>query len=281
MARINISEFQFAFTFFHHYCNLNKNRVHRFLIPSLQQEGSTTHPAAGADLVVNDNLFFQFKMPDYLSTLGASEIKKKQLPKSFLNYFRFYIKNAPVSCQFNTLLAVAKRSKNKVRYIAPLFHSEADFSAFFQSSPQDALKMIISVDFKQFCNSDPGLDQTDNHKICYSIKSVNDHSLGYLFSQPKKIEVKKGIERLRSKGLSGDLEDYVAEYTLPKQIMDFPTTVGDMIESLKKTIGLNNNESYTLEQMQRELIIKYDIFWMPVVQSEEQRVLLEKMNRYS
>jgi hypothetical protein len=54
MAKIHISETQFAFAFFHKYLLLKEHSSIRFVFPTLFEEGNVKSPYGGADLVINN-----------------------------------------------------------------------------------------------------------------------------------------------------------------------------------------------------------------------------------
>jgi len=188
MAYINISETQFAFTFFHKYLLLNKTDDLSFVFPSLRQEGDPNNEIAGADLVVNTNLFFQFKNVELLKTRNGSEILNGLITDIDPPYFRLWIKNNPPSKQFDLLVKAASKKGNIVRYVSPLFdyksnkEDEDAFKVFFKASPIEAMNYVCTIDFKQFLKSPRLKISPDNsHKICYSRESVLSRKFCYVF----------------------------------------------------------------------------------------------------
>jgi len=269
MSRISLSETQFAFAFFHKYLLLNKDEDVTFCFPSLRQEGDPEFDYAGADLVIDTNLFFQFKMPDFLRNRNSTEIIAGHLDGNFRPYYRFYIKNSGPSNQFNLLKKAARNPLNIVRYISPMFHIERQqsdddaFYAYFRMTPEKSMNYVCSINFDQFVRPPETYLSSDNsHKICYNTDSVLSN-YAFLFSDPKSIIAEKGL----------------IEYTNQKLIFnDNPNSFQTIESALRYVQELFLTESQTdpkaftnIEQLQTELIVKHNIFWMPVLRSRSKR----------
>ena len=267
MGRISISETQFAFTFFHKYLLLKKDPSLHFTFPSLRQEGTPGHAAAGADLVVNNNLFFQFKMGDFLKTRGTSEISGRKLDDNFIPYYRFHIKNANPSNQFELLKKAASDPNNIVRYISPMFHNDkrqsddVAFNRFFMSDPKDLNDFICSINCAQFLSPDRKLSRDNSHKICYNI-ATSSRRRGFLFSEPKEINILNGLE---------EIKDGVLQFNNRAQL-----SISEVINSINEIFVGDNQRRYTVEDsiatIQIELVMKYDIFWIPVLETRSKRL---------
>lgn len=267
MARIQISETQFAFAFFHKYLLLNKDEDVIFLFPTLRQEGNPEFRYAGADLVVDENLIFQFKMAEILKTKNAIEFFNKQIGTIEPPYFRMWIKNSLPSEQFN-LLKKAVRKKYNVKYIAPLFDYEATardddaFKLFYNSTPSDSMNYICSIDIEQFVipRNFP-LSSDNTHKICYSRRSVVDSNISYLFTEPKGIKIMKGVKEFNNQSLV--FSDN------PKTFETIERTIQNIIDTFE--IGDRIKSNASLEDVQTRLIIEHNIFWLPVLRSKSKR----------
>lgn len=271
MARIQISETQFAFAFFHKYLLLPRQKEVIFIFPTLRQEGNPDIELAGADLVVDGNLFFQFKMPEFLTTHGAVEIQNGQLDRNFVPFYRFQIKNSPKSCQFNLLQKAARRVGNIVRYISPMFHvdkNESDeeaFIRFFRSSPTKAIQLVCSINFSQFIEPDRKQPEDDTHKICYSLKSVSAGT-GYIFSEPDRIQVVKGIDEFNGEFLSfSESPNTVVSLELAiREVIDLFDL--RLVDSTAPQVAISS-----IEELQVQLIIHHNIFWLPIIRSTKER----------
>lgn len=202
MARISISEFQFAFAFFHKFMSLTENIGKSFVVPSLLQEGGKglsddQKDLKGTDLVIQDSYFFQFKVGDRLVN-SSKQTKNAKLEESFLPFFRFNIKNSQTSCQFKALVELGKKKGiNKVFYLTPLFdysgnrNDDGAFQDFWKSDNIVAMDKVVFIDFAQWSLTNPLQYKTNNkHVICYNYDSVND-GLGYMFSKKKEIQIGK------------------------------------------------------------------------------------------
>lgn len=268
MGKIEISETQFAFAFFHKYLLLNKDEDIIFLFPTLHQEGDPKSDFAGADLVVSNNMFFQFKMTELLKTRNAIEFSRGEIEEMQPPYFRMRIKNSPTSHQFNLLKKAATKEGYTVKYIAPLFNykvtdSDDDaFNAFFSSTPEESLDYICSIDVKQFIDPrDVSLSPDNTHKICYSRESVLKKNTAYLFSRSKEIEVTKGIKEYNNQSL-------VFQYN-PNINETIDQTIQNVIDIFGIRDRVTNNTS--VENVQMTLITEHNIFWLPVIHSKSKR----------
>jgi hypothetical protein len=261
VSRIKISETQFAFAFFHKYLLLEKMPYERFVFPTLRQEGDAGGEYGGVDLKVGKNLFFQFKMPEFLRTKRAIEFGLIG-DDSFTPFYRMEIKNSPNSHQFDTLKRVANDPFNRVKYIAPMFdqhkdHDDEDaFDTFFRRSPADSMNHICSIDVEQFVRPIARtIDPNDKHKICYSFDSVTFEQKGYLFSEPKPIKIEKGPGEFVNQRLK--LSDTISKLK----------TIEDTINEIRLIFfeGEQNFANNDILGVQLELISRYDVFWLPVL----------------
>lgn len=267
MGKIEISETQFAFAFFHKYLLLHKDEDITFLFPTLHQEGDKKFEFAGADLVVSENLIFQFKMTELLRTRNAVELAKRKIEDIQPPYFRMWIKNSPSSQQFD-LLKIAASKGYKVQYVAPLFdyrpldNDDDAFINFFDSTPVDSMNYVCSIDFEQFINpTEKSLSADNKHKICYSRESVLNRHTGYIFSKSQEIRIIKGVKEFDKQTLifKDNPKDYEA---IDKTIQE--------ITSLFKLEDLSNT-NVSIEDVQMSLITKHNIFWLPVLRSRSKR----------
>ena len=242
-----------------------------FVFPTLREEGNQNSPVAGADLVVGGNLFFQFKMPEFLRTRNAVEIQDGDLDRDFAPFYRFYIKNSPNSCQFNLLQKAASKSKNIVKYVSPLFHRDKNdsdqdaFYNFFSMPPARAMNHVCTVDFSQFVNPNRVQPQDDTHKICYSLSSVNNGE-AYIFSQPEAVVVSKGLPEFNGDTLS--LRDIPDDFVSLSEAVSYVTQLFDLASET------NIEREDILSQIgavQRGLIVQHDIFWVPIIRSISKR----------
>lgn len=269
MSKITISETQFAFAFFHKYLLLNKVDDVTFCFPSLRQEGDPEFDYAGADLVIDTNLFFQFKMPDFLRNRNTNEILTGHLDGDFRPYYRFYIKNSDPTNQFNLLKNAARNPLNIVRYISPMFHTDRRqsdddaFYAYFRMAPESSMNYVCSINFDQFLRPiETNLSSDDSHKICYNTDSVLN-KYAYLISEPKSIKAEKGLSEYANQKLvfNNNLNNFQSTESTVKYVKELFFS-----ESQIETKAITN-----IEQLQTELIVKHDIFWMPVLRNRSNR----------
>ena len=269
MSRISISETQFAFAFFHKYVLLNKDEDVTFCFPSLRQEGDPEFDYAGADLVIDTNLFFQFKMPDFLRNRNSTEILAEQLDGDFRPYYRFYIKNSDPSNQFNLLKNAARNPLNIVRYISPMFHTDrrqsddAAFYSYFRMTPENSMNYVCSIDFDQFVRpTETNLSSDNSHKICYNTDSVLNN-YAFLFSDPKSIKAQNGLNEYSNQKLifNDNPNSFQSIESAVRYVQEL-----FLIETLTVQKPITN-----IEQLQTELIVKHNIFWMPVLRSRSIR----------
>lgn len=256
MAKTGINETQFAFTFFHHLSNLLQRQGIRFLFPTLFQEGDPNFWASGTDLVINGNIFIQFKMADYfIRKHPGKEIREELVPKEFAPYYRFNIKNEPISCQFSALQRLAQNFRQAtICYVAPNFHNERGFWRFFDQLAQRALEDFVRViPFRQFIEPTVlNLSEDNSHRICYSENL--DITNGFLLSNPQKITVGSGLNAF-SEILQND----------PIQV-DFGYLMELLITGTKILFPLDQKQSigYLIRKTQAQLLNSSDIFWLPL-----------------
>jgi hypothetical protein len=254
--------------------SLPENRGKQFTVPSLLQEGGIgagNPDLIGTDLVIEDDYFFQFKMGDRLTTNGASEISPTRLDSTFLPYFRFNIKNAPNSHQFNALVALSVvKGQGKVFYISPLFNysslrtsDDNAFNDFWQSTPINSMSKVAWIDFHQWSQNNPiSLDFHDNHVICYNPNSVASGH-GYLFSEPKKIKIGKFNSDILSPKTPSPQHFYIDEII---DILDENTKDGmfwrEEINEILKSPVFNIKSIKTIQNI---LLMEFNIFWIPAI----------------
>jgi len=266
MARINISETQFAFAFFHKFVQFHLPDDLTFVFPTLRQEGNPLVEVGGADLVINNNLFFQFKVGDILWNANAREIINGQLPPDFTPYFRFNIKNSLPTTQFDTLLARAAAPHNTVKYISPLFdygqfeNDDDAFYDFFRRDPQDSFNYIAETNFDQFIANNPNINQTDARVICYNRDSVLNQNTGFLFSDPEQISIKKGLNEIKN-----------GTFMFPQGSLK----ISEQIDLLKRVFKIEDKQYMTISSIQTVLIVRYNIYWIPVVRDNRKTKLLK------
>lgn len=250
MSLIGISETQIVFTFFHHFSLANKALIRRLVFPTLIEEGNPI--TGGADLIINGNLFFQFKRPEYLVRDNAREISDGTIPANFLPYFRFNIKNDPITFQFDTLMRHAQVPTNIVMYISPLYHNEQTYFNHFQHlNSSDALYEYKYIDFSNFVSDGTTLSKDNTHVICYNDREADF----YLFSNPKKYS---------SKGYSS-FESFLLKIEAAER--EFETE--EIIGSIRSAFPDVSSKAFTIRQLQKELVSLYSIYWIPVLKNHE------------
>ena len=270
MARISISEFQYAFAFFHKFMQLDENRGKSFAVPSLLEEGGDGE-LAGLDLKIGNEYFIQFKMPDRLTTLGAREIRNEWIERSFRPYFRFNVKNSPDSCQFNTLVKLAdKEGRDKVFYVAPLFdyadNTRTDneaFNDFWNASPNDAISKSCFIDFHQFVGDNPYEDEeNDEHVVCYNQESV-DNSYVYFLSEAKKVKsskfrVSRSEKKIKLTNRLKSVAEAFDSYDTQVELRNWK--IAQILDE-----NIDKEPIQMLYAVQREIISRFNVFWIPQI----------------
>ena len=141
------------------------------------------------------------------------------------------------------------------------------FYSYFRMSPQNSMNYICSINFNQFVRPvETNLSSDNSHKICYNSDSVLNN-YAFLFSEPKSIQAEKGlVEYSKHKLVFNDnpdnFESIESSITYIKELF--------FSESQKDLKTIKN-----IEQLQTELIVKHDIFWMPVLRSRSKRRIKE------
>jgi hypothetical protein len=276
MARINISEFQFVFAFFHKFMSLPENQGKSFVVPSLLQEGGIGNQnpdLAGTDLIIEDEFFFQFKVGDRMKQ-ACTQTRNGQLDATFLPFFRFNIKNSPQSRQFNTLVNLASRKGGeRVYYIAPKFSyphavtaDDEAFNDFWGSNAEDAINKVVWIDFHQWVGRNPydvPAEHHDNHVICYNQNSVA-HGYGYMFSEKKEFVVSSlNTKEYKLRNENKDVNEAILEIAniLKGSILDEVRQ-----EQIDRVFDEGQNSAIKLiKDIQKLMLVDFDILWTPII----------------
>ena len=242
MAKPEFSETQFAFAFFHHFIkSLPKNLSFKF--PSLQQEGNFKGEFSATDLIINSNVFIQFKTSDYFIYANTTEIENKSIRNDFLPYYRFNIKNSPDSFQFNKLKIIASNKNNFVCYVAPIFYTNIEFFNYFNSN---FLQNIIYYNLKDFENIE--IEKNDKHTICFQKSGES-----YICSEPIKIRSNKIIESF-----------------VPLEFFEsgeIGLTYSEVVNQISEIFAIPENLRNNINDIQNYLIIRNNVFWIPQIRN--------------
>ena len=240
MAKSEFSETQFAFAFFHHLVkSLPKNL--RFKFPTLKQEGDYKGEFGGADLIINSNVFIQFKTSDYFIYANTTETNNNSISRKFLPYYRFNIKNSPNSFQYNKLKKTSRNKNNFVCYVAPIFHTIREFFKYYDSN---FLQNIIYYNLKDFKNIE--IDKNNKHTICFQKSGES-----YICSEPIKIQSNKIIESF-----------------VPLEFMesnDIGSTYSEVVSQIFEVFTIPENLRNNINDIQNYLIISNNVFWIPII----------------
>lgn len=240
MARSEFSETSFAFAFFHHLTPTLPKKF-SFIFPTLAQEGDFEGKYGGADLIINSNIFIQFKVSDYLKSENVTEIRNEYFGTGFLPYYRIYIKNSPDSYQFNKLKLLSKNKNNFVCYVAPLFYEQEIFMRYFHSN---LIQNTIYIDFKDLDGIN--IEENDEHTICY-----NQNEVAYMCSEPIKIKLKRIIEKLIPDEFFNIRKDSISYKQISEQIIEI--------------FNIPDRFRTNVFDIQRYLIIENNIIWIPQI----------------
>ncbi len=277
MASISISETQFVFTYFHKLASLQRPTWSDFVFPTLGQEGNPNGGFGGADLVISNNLFIQFKVPDILWTYNTNEFKNYHPVRMTSPYFRIHIKNKLLSGKPNSgqyeMLRILSLSGKTALYVFPVFDfsNEQDdpslpnywFRNFYlQNSLASLNSYCISVDFADLQGPQFNITNTDKHTICcdYNLSMVNGEVL--FFSEPKPVSCSKFI---RGFNIADNLLSW------PEEIVQKSTkNIIEELKSILKSQEVNGKELESIasiRDMQTYLMSNYDIYWLPIRKS--------------
>lgn len=260
MAKIGISETQFAFMFFHKFSSLFEDSFARMIVPNTVQEGQNDYDFRGTDLVL-DNYFIQFKLPKYIS---KSNLILSKYPKDFKDksYFWFEAYNGKNGHgQYDFLRAHCKKEGNHVWYVSPSFNDsqyntvqEDDnywFKNFYRSSPSDLKNHIFIADVH-----DIEWEWVNNSK--HFLAQSHLDSTYYAYSKRKE----------SSKfNLGNHFETKHNRYLNKKHL-----TIDEVISEIKKYFlkkngDLEKDDSFnsinTVTELQLFILYKYEVFWIP------------------
>lgn len=275
MASLSISETQFVFTYFHKLATLQGSSWYDFIFPSLQQEGDPLSKYSGADLIISNNLFIQFKIPDILKTVGTKEFYSSNAEDLFnAPFFRVKIKNEllqgkPNSGQYEMLQKIARSGKS-AQYIFPIFNPEIEcdtshspdywFKSFYTGSPNTTLNQYcISVDFADMLTSEFNLLSVNSHTICSDYDTAMNKGEVYVFSKAKYVPAKQFNSFLRfDQDLKNDNE---IEKTSEE-------TIQELLGILELKLA-ENSIFQTVNDLQNYLLSMYNIYWIPIVKKSK------------
>lgn len=243
MAKPEFSETQFAFAFFHYFISkLSKKTT--FIFPTLFQEGDYEGNYGGSDLIINSNVFIQFKTSEYFIYANTTEINNNSIDKKFLPYYRFNLKNSPESFQYNKLKETAHNKSNFVCYIAPLFHTNSEFSTYFNSNK--IIENSIYYNLKDFRNIN--IEENDTHIICYKKSGES-----YICSEPIIIQ----------------------SYNFDKEIFPFDfidvnendVSYQEVFNQISEIFNIPDTYRNNFRDIQNYLIIRNNVFWIPIIKT--------------
>jgi len=265
---LKISELQFAFTFFAKFNEYHNYSFQKIIVPSTLSEGSATYKYNGTDLVL-DQYFLQFKLSNLLKSKSS-----KHYPLFNSPYFEFKIKHIPTQnntkSQLDFLIEHAKDPHKKVLYVVPSFDLTKYtvnnwYEGFYKSKDKDFF------DFTSYVNIS-SIDETwinktatsEIHHICFQ----RGTSKGYFFSEPKEIEMQSGFEKARPNPdaqFNPNFRYNSISYEIERIIESIPISVSEEIEI--NSIVLNATDP--IRELQKILIEKMNIFWIPILKSAD------------
>lgn len=259
MAKLNESEMQFAFLFFHKFMELMKFHNPQINVPSTVAEGTPGVPYNGADLVI-DEFFIQFKNANFLKKGGGKF--KNQFSNSRYFYFETYNSKRTTGGQFDFLKEHARNESNKVWYVAPSFKSNLSpynwFQQFINSNPNDIDDFSCTVDIKNINWNWP--KKTSKHYISYEAAS----NFVYLHSQPTqldKIPITKTVPIYPVTDIAIDSQKYKSLEKVKENLIQSINEFYGQIVPEEEVISLDTS----LREVQRKLLVRNNTLWVPIV----------------
>lgn len=234
MPKCEFSETQYSFGYISEFINhyIPWTNVFPFF-PSTGMEGKK---GFGYDAVINHNLYFQFKIPYYITKKNQKTITQWNAHKNA--YYRIHINTN--GHQFKQLKDL-KTPNNEVFYCAPEFNKQNEFQFFFLNRELVDNSALFSI-------TDLPNHLSGQHNMTFK---PNDN-YGILFSEPieiNKINIKNIFENSNQETLLRD-------------------ELNRLINLFKIQIDLNFTEGKFLrvfEYIRLELYSKHNIIWIPIM----------------
>jgi hypothetical protein len=264
MAKPRFSETQFVVGYLREYLNSFPFFPHIFWwFHSIRIPSTVEEAESGADFIFrhySHSEFFQFKRSYCLSWRGRGHLSEpeKSLPKAFFDYYRFKVYNSADSRQFEKLREVSIRNpRNRSYYIAPLFHTNEEFTRLF--ARQQIIENSVIINCAQFNEGrflppyfDIGTDS--DHKIIF-----NEREEGYIFSDPIRLRLSKGKE-IDSASLNGSYDSLNIEQAII-QLNDLLNWCLEDFKALNDTVEPENLKTFRF--IYNYFLSNYNIHWIP------------------
>jgi hypothetical protein len=266
MAKLYISEMQFAFLYFHKFM-LSLTRTPAMVeVPSTYREGrddgseNDSYDYKGADLVI-DQYFIQFKLAKHLKSKNKGKFAEDHSD----SYFYYETHNSGKTNgdigsrgQHDFLKGHCDSPQKKVWYVAPSFNNtltiENWFDHFLTSTPDQLDDYSATLEVKH-TNHWQWPDKKTKHHVSYT----HADSWVYTHSEPK--EFKKVKTRDLNKSYS-KIEDLI----LDGKTIPLKEAIINILKSLSELeIEHNLGHTPTVEAIQKFLFLHLNIVWFPIV----------------
>jgi hypothetical protein len=247
MQKCQFSETQFSFCFTFEYIKKFFPFVPLPIFPNTVEEG---REGGGYDVLINGNIYFQFKIPVYYGQFP--KYRRKYWNVFGHDYFR--IKLETNEYQFK-LLKDLQSPGNEVYYATPEFYNSTDLATFYTTNNIVSHSALFSLD-----NLPPY--QSGYHHLIYSPQ----HQWGKLFSEPKELNKVKTINpfELFPKDI-GELTIYEQALKISKILMH---------QEYKPSIQFEfnpNRPAQLVKEVYTVLLTDYNTHWYPVIMHNTRR----------
>lgn len=245
MPECKFSETQFSFCYTFEF--LQKYTPWSLLpfFPSTYIEGQ---PGYGYDVRVNQNLYFQFKRPFFVSRRRNPNFR--QWDTYGRSYLRIHVDTDDE--QFK-LLKQLKTHQNEVLYVAPEFYKLDDLSLHYHNHEIVDNSLAVSI-------SDLPAYGSSRHSLCYLAGGTNI----ILFSEPQKI-YKLNIDQIVSSNRNTESNST----TLASESQRILSLLQE--HKIPKPLFINQPENVNQQfnYVKNLLLSQFNILWLPII-SENQ-----------
>jgi hypothetical protein len=254
MPRCQFSETQFSFCytfeFIEFYCPWS-------VLPYFPNTYIEGQPGHGFDVKIDGHLYFQYKIPKYITQRRPGNERQWDSFKS-----EFY------RCKINTdddqylLLKRLKQPDNEVFYITPEFHESNIMSNFYHTRQIVNHSTVFSID-----NLPPYLSGL--HFMCYSPST----QFGKMFSEPTEVERINIIERLATiNSRETSALNQIEEARRVQKVILAMNNIPE-IPNLRQT-----EDEYELVKSVRGILLSYfNILWTPIISRQTREIIVKQL----
>lgn len=239
MEKCEFSETQFSFCFTFEYLKSLYPKKVLPLFPNTVEEG---RQGGGYDVKIGENLFFQFKIPQYYYNNSGNTRGKNRCAVFGPDCHDCY-KIDIASSQFGLLKTLkAKDAANRVYYSAPNFHLENELFEHYAAASTTSNSSHFPIE------NFPG-DLNGFHKLVYS----PNYNYGVLCSEPVQIAKADNIN---------------PSVSFPKEntglsLLEHALKIKYELDHTFIPLNIQNEEIF-IKRVYAELLLKENIFWFPV-----------------